>query len=98
MGDALPHRLDDAGALVAEHGREGKRDSSATHGQVGVADGAGRHADQHLAGPGPVELDLPELERRTGLVDDGGDGLHRRGSAVRRTVSARGARNRMLGR
>ncbi len=43
---------------------------------VGVAD-AGRHdLDQHLAGLGPFEVELDDLQRLLGFEGDGGAGLH----------------------
>jgi hypothetical protein len=51
VGDALAHRLDQAGRLVAEQEREVVVDAALAIMQVGVADPAGLHLHQRLARP-----------------------------------------------
>ena len=93
---ALPHALDDAGALVAEDarrvpGRVGARGRV----EVGVADAAGGEPDEHLAGLRLREVDLLDDERLPELLEHGGadphagDPTRRRGAGrVRDTPSA----------
>ena len=71
--------LDDAGALVAEHGRRVAGRVGARGGvEVGVADAAGDEPDQHLAGPRLGELDLLDGERLAELLEHRGAHLHPR--------------------
>jgi hypothetical protein len=68
---------DDAGALVAEDGREQSfRVSAGQRELVGVADARGLHLDQHFGGFRPIELDLRDGERLALLQCDGGAGFH----------------------
>ena len=77
-GDVRPDRLDDAGALVAEHGRRVAGRVGAGGGvEVGVADAAGVQPDQHLAGPRLGQLDLLHRERLAELLQHRGAHLHR---------------------
>ena len=62
--------LDDAGALVAEHDRQGHRVHLVAHDEVGVAQPGGDDAHEHLVVPGRAEVRRPEVER-TRLADDG---------------------------
>ena len=52
------HGLDDAGPLVAEHGRCLQRDGAVDHRQVGVAHPGAPDAHLHLVGPGSPHLEL----------------------------------------
>ena len=75
--DAVADALDDAGALVAEHGRRvAGRVCSGRGVEVGVADAAGDEADEHLAGLRLGQIDLLHLERRAELLQHGGADLH----------------------
>ena len=60
-------RLDDAGALVAEHGRAGRLGGAVDRVQVGVADAAGVQPHQHLARPAaaPARARRPRAARPT---------------------------------
>ena len=70
VGDALADRLDDAGALVAEHGRRvAGRVGAGGRVHVGVADAAGDEPDQHLARLGLREVDLLDRQRRPELLE-----------------------------
>ena len=75
--DARADRLDDAGALVAEHRRRvpGGIDTRRRV-QVGVADAAGDEAHQHLARLRLGQLELLDLERCSELLEDRGANLH----------------------
>jgi hypothetical protein len=77
-GHAGADLLDDARALVAEHHREPALDVALHHVQVGVAQPGVGVPDQDLALLGAAELELLDLQRLAGLVDDGGDGFHGR--------------------
>ncbi len=69
--------LHDAGALVAEYGREAPLRVLPAHGVgVGVADAGGGEPHQHFAGPGAFEVDLGHLERCPRLPAHGGADLH----------------------
>ena len=74
--DPLPHRLDDAGALVAEHTGSGKRQVAVAGDVVGVADAAGRDPDERLARARLLQLDLLDLEVGVELRQDGGRDPH----------------------
>ena len=52
------HRLDDAGALVAEDRRRLPRDGAVEHRQVGVAHAGGHDLDLDLGGAGLGDLEL----------------------------------------
>jgi hypothetical protein len=54
----LADRLDDAGGLVAEHGRQRGRQVAHDHVVVAVAQAAGEHAHPHLVGIGAVETHI----------------------------------------
>ena len=89
-GDALADRLDDAGSLVAEHARGVAGRVGAGGGvEVGVAHAAGVHADEHLAGPGPVELDVLDDERPAELLEDCCADLHGRDATAFRLDTRR---------
>jgi hypothetical protein len=86
-GDALPHRLDNPGTLVPEHGRRvpggvcpRRRE------QVGVANPAGREADEHLASLRLGEVELLNLERLTEPLEHRGTDLH--GAILRKKKQA----------
>ena len=73
-GSAFAH---DAGALVAQDGREQPFRVLARQGElVGVADAGCLDLDQHLAGPRPFELDGFDLQRFAGLKGDGSTDVH----------------------
>src|SRR5262249_48200397 len=77
--DARSDLLHDAGALVAEHGREEPRRVAAAHGVgVGVADARGGEPDPALPPPRSVALDLLDLERPARLPQDRRLHLHAR--------------------
>ena len=67
--DAVADPLDDAGALVAEHGRRVAGRIGARGGvEIGVADAAGDEPHEHLPGPGLGEVELAHDERRSELL------------------------------
>ncbi len=72
------HRLDDAGAFVAQHERTIERETPQPvhHVQVAVADAGGDGAHQHLAAPGFVDLHLLDGQRFVHLAEDGGGHFH----------------------
>ena len=75
--DALPHGLDDAGALVPEHHRHAAGAEVAVgEVEVGVAHAGGGDAHEQLAGARRLELDLLDGERRVVGVQDGGADPH----------------------
>ncbi len=67
---AAPDRLDDAGALVAEHRRQRHRVPLVAADQVGVADPGRRDRTQHLVGAQLAELQLLQRERRAFALHD----------------------------
>ena len=75
-GHALPHRVDDAGALMPEHDRQRRRQHLVAHERVGVADAGRHHPHPHLAGPRLIQLQLHDLERFRGDAGDGGGDAH----------------------
>ena len=82
--DALADALDDARALVAEHGRRIAGRVGAGGGvEVGVADAARDEPHEHLARLRLGEVELLHLERRAELLQHGGADLHRRDSKLR---------------
>jgi hypothetical protein len=48
LSHPFTHPLDDAGALVAEHSRQGHRSKLVARLQIGVAHPSPDHANQHL--------------------------------------------------
>ena len=81
---ALAHRLDHAGALVPEHrGRVTRRIGATGRVHIGVADAAGGQANEHLARPRTVELNVLNHERLRRTPRE-----RRHGSSWRRTLSA----------
>jgi cytosine/adenosine deaminase-related metal-dependent hydrolase len=66
------HGLDDAGALVAQDGRQRVRVGALHEVQVGVADAGRRGADQHLVWPGLVDLHVLDLKRLSDFAQHGG--------------------------
>ena len=84
LADARTDLLDDAGAFVAANDREPGHDVAVPKVLVGVAE-PGRHvADQHLAVPGPVEVELDHLPVPAQLPEHRALGLHRPASFTRR--------------
>ena len=75
MGDTRTDRLDNAGRLVTEQERVGVVDPAVAVGQVGVADPAGLHGDDDLAGAGVGDGDVDELDRLA--FPPGNDTTHR---------------------
>ncbi len=72
-----PTRLDDARALVPEHGRRvAGRIGPGGRVEVGVADAAGDEPHEHLAGARLGEVDLLHRERLAELLEHGGAHLH----------------------
>ncbi len=74
--DPLPHRLDDARALVPEDHRRRSDPLTAHDVEVRAADARSGHSHQHVAGAGLVELDLDHLERVSRLAEESRPGLH----------------------
>jgi hypothetical protein len=77
VADAVADRLDDAGALVAEHRRRvpgGVDAGCRVH--VGVADAACDEPHERLAGPGLGQVELLHDERPTELLEQGRSDLH----------------------
>ena len=75
--DAVADLLDDARALVPEHGRRVPRRVGAGRGvQIGVAHAARDEANEHLARARLGELDLAHDERRSELLEDGCSDSH----------------------
>ena len=74
--DALSHCLDDARPLVAEHGRRRPHPLALDRVQIGAADPDRGHADEHLTGPGLLQVELANLERPPRLEEDGRARLH----------------------
>ena len=69
--------LDDARALVSEHGRRVARRIGARRGvEIGVADAAGDEADEHLTRPRLREIDLLDDERLPELLEHCCANLH----------------------
>ena len=91
-GDIVAHRLDDAGALVAEHERAIERETAVAVDdmQVAVADAGGDGAHQHLAAPRLVDVDLLDGQRFVHLAKDGSGHFH--GGALLQFVT-HGVRN-----
>src|ERR1700761_1216347 len=77
-GDVLSHRLDDAGAFMAEDERtiRGIAAETVDHMQVAVADSGGDGANQHFAPLWLVDVDTLDGQRRVDLAEDGGAALH----------------------
>ena len=75
--DVRADALDDAGALVPEHGRRvAGRVGAGRRVEVGVADAARDEADEHLARARLRELDLLHDERPAELLEHRGANLH----------------------
>jgi hypothetical protein len=75
-GDALPHFLDDPGALVTADDREARREISLTQMLVRVAQ-AGRHIpDEYLTGLGRIEFQLGYLKVLADSTQHSGPGFH----------------------
>src|SRR5439155_16180365 len=72
VGDAAAYFLDDARRLVAEHHRQRQRPVAVHDVPVAVADARRLDGDPGLAGLGPLLLDVDDLERCVGLVEDRG--------------------------
>ena len=76
-GDAGADLAHDAGAFMAEDGREDAfRIGARQRVGVGVADAGGHDLDQHLAGLRAFDVDGLDGERLAGLPGDRGAGLH----------------------
>jgi hypothetical protein len=77
-GDAPADRLDNAGALVAEHGRRIAGRVGAGGGvEVRMTDAASVQANQHLPAPRLRQLDLLHRQRLTELFQHSCTHLHR---------------------
>jgi len=78
-GHLVADRLDDAGALVAEHEPALQREPAVTvhHVQVAVTDPGGHRADEDLPGHRPVDVDGLDGHRRVRGATDRGPDLHR---------------------
>ena len=76
-GHARPDIDDNAGAFVAQDGREQTfRVGAGQRELVGVTDARGLDLDQHLGGFWPIELDFRDSERLALLQCNGGTGFH----------------------
>src|SRR4029453_11046493 len=71
-GNAGAHFLDDARRLVAEHHRQRQRPVAVHAVPVAVANAGRLDGHPGLAGPGPLLLDIDDLEWCVGLVEDRG--------------------------
>jgi hypothetical protein len=71
LGDRGADRLDDSGALVAEHAGQREGQVTARDAEVGVADAGGGDPDAHLVRAQVVQRHLGEHEPGTGGLDDG---------------------------
>ena len=92
--DAVADPLDDAGALVPEHGRRVAGRVGARGGvEIGVADAAGDEPHEHLAGSRLGQIDLAHDERGSELLEHGGPDLHRPILVARVRQSPVAARN-----
>ncbi len=69
VADLGPGRFDDAGRLMAEHGRQRMRVETLDEVQVAVADANCCGADQDLARTRSVDVDLEHLERCADLLE-----------------------------
>ena len=63
MLDAIPHRLDDPGALMTEQDGQPVCPARSNYMQIGVTDAARLDADERFAGSGLIQLEFldPEL-------------------------------------
>ena len=68
IGDALADFGDDSRRLVAEHHRRRTRPRAVDYRQVGMAEAGRRHAHQHFAAAGAIEVDADDLERPRGRI------------------------------
>ena len=73
---ADPTLLDDACALVPEHGRERRREMPVAPCQVGMADPDGGDLDENLVREDVAELDVLEDKRGAWGLRDGCSDLH----------------------
>src|SRR5271169_468952 len=74
--------LDDPRAFVAQHHRQPRREIAVRDVDVGVAQAGVGVADEDLAFPRPIQVELFDLDALAGLVDDSGLGLHRHSSRL----------------
>ncbi len=97
-GDPVADPLDDAGALVPEHGR-GVAGGVGAGGrvEVGVADATGDEPHEHLAGARLGQVDLLDRERCSELFEDGGPDSHQSRSYDRHSTRRDGTRTRPAG-
>jgi hypothetical protein len=82
VADARAERLDDARALVSEHGGERKRPLAVRLADVGVAYAGCAHADPNFAGARVAELHSLDRLRLSEGPEHGGGGLDRHGSPL----------------
>ena len=77
-GHVVADRLDDPGALVAEHDRPVEREAPdpVDDMQIAVADPGRDGAHQHLAAPRLVDLDRLDRQRLVHLAKHGSCGFH----------------------
>ena len=59
---ARPDLDDLAGAFMAQHDRHRARPVAVDQGEVGMAEPAAAHLDQHLALAGRIEIDLDDMD------------------------------------
>jgi hypothetical protein len=61
--DVRAHLFDHSGGLVPQEHGYGARPVAVHHGEVGVAEAGGAHADEDLVRPGSIELQCLQLQR-----------------------------------
>ena len=77
-GDIGAHRLDDAGAFMAQHEWTIEREAAVAvdHVQVAVTDAGSDGAHQHLAAPRLVDVHLLDGQWFTHFAEDGSGHFH----------------------
>jgi hypothetical protein len=80
VGHPGPDRLDDAGALVAEHDGQRMGPFAVGLADVGVADPGAHDPDEHLAAAGVPQLEPLDALRLAECTQDGGPRRHGTGS------------------
>jgi hypothetical protein len=79
-GHARSYLLDDPCTLMAEHHRKPRREIAVSDVNVGVTKACVGVADENLALPRPIQVELFDLDALAWLVNDSSLGLHRRSS------------------
>ncbi len=62
--DVAAHGVDDAGRLVSEHDRGGRREDAVGEAQVGVADATVPYANTDVSRPGILDRDVVAHDER----------------------------------